>query len=343
MPQKHIPEFAKSPVDVKETTPKDVPARDAFHHHAIKDLQSKLSEYFRRMNTREIDTKFSVGDTHVRVFGFRAVKAVTLSEGVYAEITGFGDESGGSAAIHLVSGLFYKLSVNGAFNRLNTSSRASFLKPDALDRLRKQGAYQNLVSLLDFLESQNIKYSFTKARFGDEAYASDTKKRYELALRVKTLEKEGSTPQEAVKKVLSESKSPSLLLSQLNNHNLKEEARFLAGITREHTESHFDNLLFIWSNHAPANPDAIAFAIAGIDLEKVKKFIEKAISDKDAEVKNKVAEAEKLRIQMRSCINTALGSNLSEDLAEKQWEVREQTTHLENLRKTYAVLCSCKS
>jgi hypothetical protein len=341
MPEKHIPKFAKSPVDVKETPHKDVPARDAFHHHAIKDLQSKLSECFRRMDEREVDTKFSIGDTDLRVRGFRARKGITIS-GAYTEIAGFGGESGGTAAIHLQTGLFLKVARYNAFHKPHAAMRANLIRPEVVDQLRGREEFQNLISLLDFLGSQNIKYSFTIARVGDENYASDTRKKYELALRVKTLEKEGSTPEEAVKKVLSESKSPSLLLSQLNEHNLKPEARFLAGITREPSESHFDNLLFIWSNHPPANPEDIAFAIAGIDAEKVKKFFEKAIADKNAEIAKKTAEVDKLKEQMQLHAGTSLARNLEEDIADKKWELREETTHLENLGKAYKVLCSCK-
>jgi hypothetical protein len=180
------------------------------------------------------------------------------------------------------------------------------------------------------------------SRVGDKRYIREIKDKYELALQVKTLEK-SLRPQEAVQKVFEECKSPTRILNQLDEHKMSEEAMVL----RKHIASkagtaNLDSLVFVWSCRPPANDGEIVIAVGGSKLQDVKKFIEKAIAEKEADVKKKIEEVQQARKEIDHAENAAWENYRRDDFGTKNGELREETQHLDNLKKTYEMLCSYK-
>jgi len=331
------------------------PAKEVFQPLGVRDFETKLSDIFRDMNKKEVDTSFKMADgTNIRVFGFRARKGIILEGEACIEIMGSEGESGGIAYVHLRKNLFNQLDYRKAFYKPKIPFKGNlfinpfpfkgnFIRAEMLDELGKHKEFQNIVQVLDLFNSQNITPRFYVLKSGDEGYVTLVKKKYELALRVKTLENEGLPTEEAVRMVVDESKKSDLMLSQFNEYGMKPEATVLVGIMRGNTAAKdLDALAFIWSCRPPANSDELAFCISGCELKEVKKFMEGAIAEADKEVKKwegKASEADKLA---QSSPNAAWQKSRDDDLMLNSAMLKEERMHLENLRKAYEMLCSYK-
>jgi len=317
------------------------PAKDVFQPLGVRDFETKLSDIFKDMEKREVDKKFKMADgTDIRVFGFRARKGIVLEGEAYIEITGFGGESGGKAYVHLRKDIFHRLESRKAFNKPRTPFKGNFIAAGMLDELGEHSEFQNISQVLELLNSQNITPRFYQSGSGYEGHVTIVKKKYELALKVKTLERGGMKEEDAVQKIFDHCKSPAAFLEELDEHKLEKESTILKGIMAKHKFADIDGLLFTWSYHPPAGPVEFASAMSGKNPNKIKKFIEEAISEADKEVKKweeKVHEAYKLA---QSSPNAAWQKSCDDDLMINSARLREERMHLENLRKVQEMLRS---
>lgn len=317
-------------------------AREVFQQRAMKSMQIKLSDCFSIMKDKEVNMEFMADGNNVKVFGFRGRKGIVIEGDACVYVTGFGGEEGGTAAIYLHRSLFFKLSKRGFLHKKNYWDRLGQIREEEMESLKGQKRFQSFLSVLDFLKSQKINAVVGMSTMSDDEYTHEIKDKYTLALRVKTLENT-LKPKEAVQKVCDGCKDIHAILGQLDDHKMNEEAMILRKIIASKAgPKDLDGLMFTWSCRPPANESEIVIALGGSNLQEVKKFIENAIAEKEAEVKKRAVEAEKARKEVDSAVNAAWEAGLREEFGEKSWQLGEETKQLDNLRKAYEMLRSYK-
>lgn len=322
------------PVKVAEKQP----AKETFHHYGKVGIAERLSDSFKKMEEKEVDTTFSARNgTPVRVFGFRNRKGIVISGDAFIDI------KKNTATIHLEK----------AFNdSLRAHTELYFVTDIArkkMNLLRGTKEFQNFASVLDFFENQKIHIRDGGVISGTtELYVISTKRKYEIALRVKELEKYYA-PKEAVEKILSEFKTTrGFIITQLRQHRLDDEAEILNEmILKKIPKTHeFDYLVSKWLKEPPKNVTELKADLGSYKPTEVKKFVEKAVEAEEKDVR-KVEEDMgwyKERIGKPSgrggVFDAQREQYIHDLLKDMRMKLEKKTSELNNLRKAYAMLGS---
>lgn len=347
--KKEFPAKEVQEVRIPEVT--ELPPKEVFRQLGKKELGEKLSDLFEMMKEKEIDVGFSVDGTEVRVFGFRARKGIVLRGEAFIEI------AGNNAHIRVDKGFANTLLKNEAIKPIAPEQSQlsmlregrggvdkdpvyapllNVLKPDVQKKLCENKELANFLSVLNFLKSQKIASDIFIQEHTEEKLVSEVKGKYELALRVKTLENEGWEPRDAVKKVLNETRERGRLLHQLEANGFSDEATVLRGLMKPKS-ANLDALISTLSLQAPAGPGDLGFILSDYDISEVKKAVREAVVEKETEVAKKSKEVEDIRVKARNAMG-AWEQYWELGLAEELSLLGDASKGLKNLKRVNEIL-----
>jgi hypothetical protein len=248
-----------------------VPAKELFHKFGKKELGEGLSDLFKKMNEREVDSEFEAErDFGIRVFGFRARKGIIIGNEACIDIAVNMELGGGRAWIHMEKGFANTLLKTGVFSpsdavktefgfrrpvrdsiedkgpKLPYVSYSDILTPEVQEKLRGDSRFTNFLSVLDFLKGQKIVPDVFILDHTEEWFVGQVKSRYKTAMQIKELENRGLKPEEVVKKEFNLANFNSMK-QELMEHGMKREVEILERIRKERFgKTCFEPLIYVF-------------------------------------------------------------------------------------------------